>query len=149
MVYSYIITLHRKENKLKAVEKMANYKQERNMLLVKLETETLETLTVRGRGVTLEQYCIWAGLSEYGTSKQKAERLLKWKDQVKKTQVNANPKTIDELLHEINRVIETWEENANHSDKTMYSETYTKQMRYQAQGMKTAKYLVEQLKNNM
>lgn len=43
-----------------------------------LKNETYETLTKRGRGAYLEQLCLWAGLSEYGTAKEKANRLLKW-----------------------------------------------------------------------
>lgn len=40
--------------------------------------ETMETLTKRGRGVELEQMCSDIGVSEYGTAKVKAVRILKW-----------------------------------------------------------------------
>ena len=47
-------------------------------VLEKLKSEDITSLTKRGRGVQLEQWCIWAGLSEYGTNKEKAKRLLEW-----------------------------------------------------------------------
>lgn len=50
------------------------------LAIERLKGETLATLTARGRGVELEQICIWSGLSSYGTSKNKAVRLLAWYD---------------------------------------------------------------------
>lgn len=47
-------------------------------VIEKLKNETVDMLCKRGRNVELEQLCIWAGISEYGTAKNKAERLLAW-----------------------------------------------------------------------
>lgn len=43
-----------------------------------IEGKSIEELTARGMGVELGQYCLWAGLSASGTSRQKAERLIEW-----------------------------------------------------------------------
>ena len=50
------------------------------ILLVKLEKESFESLTMRGRGTELEMYCSWIGCSKHGTAKEKAVRLLHWYD---------------------------------------------------------------------
>ena len=60
-------------------------KQEMVVELLKiLNNETMESMCKRGRGTTLEQWCIWAKLSEYGTAKEKAQRLLGWRKQNEK-----------------------------------------------------------------
>ena len=45
-----------------------------------LEGMTIETLSVRGNGTILEQLCLHVGISEYGTNKEKAKRLLAWRN---------------------------------------------------------------------
>lgn len=67
-------------------EKGAKTMNMKNEVLKRLENEDFESLTKRGRGVHLEQLCVWAGLSEYGTSKDKANRLLEWKEKKELTQ---------------------------------------------------------------
>lgn len=68
-----------------AVKKMGTFEKEAFAFATKrMEGETFESLTKRGRGVYLEQLCSDFGLSEYGTTKAKAERLLKFYGGLKK-----------------------------------------------------------------
>lgn len=43
-----------------------------------MKGESLQSLTVRGRGGDLSTACTYAGLTEGGTTEEKAKRLLKW-----------------------------------------------------------------------
>lgn len=61
-----------------------NGKEAYDQAINKLRSEDFESLTKRGRGVFLEQLCCDLDISEYGTSKAKAERLLKFYEGLKK-----------------------------------------------------------------
>jgi len=62
----------------------------KEMTFNQLEGMTVEALSIRGKGVFLEQSCSYVGISEYGTNKDKAERLLAWRDKNKGVYENEN-----------------------------------------------------------
>ena len=61
-------------------KKRRSCKQMKEMTFNQLEGMTVEALSIRGKGVFLEQSCSYVGISEYGTNKEKAKRLLAWRD---------------------------------------------------------------------
>jgi uncharacterized phage protein gp47/JayE len=63
-------------------------------------------------------------------------------------QPNPNPKTLEELVNEMDRVIKQWEENAEYSEEN-YSDSFAQQLTWKAEGMKTAKYLVMNLQGHL